>query len=30
MSDDIVYRDNPNGDGNYWVLPESSTYADWE
>ena len=30
MSDGIVYRDNPNGDGNYWVLPESSTYADWE
>lgn len=30
ISDGIVYRDNPNGDGNYWVLPESSTYADWE
>ena len=22
ISDGIVYRDNPNGDGNYWVLPE--------
>ena len=30
MDEGIVYRDNPNGDGNYWVLPLSSPYADWQ
>ncbi|WP_418983192.1 SusC/RagA family TonB-linked outer membrane protein [Alistipes sp.] len=25
-----VLRDNPNGDGNYWVLPDDSPYTDWQ
>ncbi|HIY69550.1 MAG TPA: TonB-dependent receptor [Candidatus Alistipes intestinigallinarum] len=25
-----VYRDNPNGDGNYWVLPVGSPYENWQ
>ncbi len=25
-----VYRDNPNGDGNYWVLPDGSPYENWQ
>lgn len=30
FGDGTVYRDNPNGDGNYWVLPLNSEYADWK
>ena len=26
----VVYRDNPNGDGNYWVLPKDSPYEKWQ
>lgn len=29
LGDGVVYRDNPNGDGNYWVLPKSSIYENW-
>lgn len=25
-----VLRDNPNGDGNYWVLPDDSPYRNWQ
>lgn len=25
-----VYRDNPNGDGNYWVLSNDSPFRNWQ
>lgn len=30
MVEGNVYRDNPNGDGNYWVLPNNSPYSNWD